>query len=76
MLPFVVAGGLLIAMDFAFGAWQFGDQGIYIYEAEFTGRIGQALFNTGKAAFLYSSRCLAAILPIPLPDELQLPLAW
>ncbi|MBV7434675.1 fructose-specific PTS transporter subunit EIIC [Cardiobacteriaceae bacterium TAE3-ERU3] len=51
MLPFVVAGGLLIALGFAFGSWQFGDQGIYIYEAEYAGSIGQVLFNTGKAAF-------------------------
>lgn len=51
MLPFVVAGGLLIALGFAFGSFEFGDQGIHIYKEEFAGSIGQILFNIGKAAF-------------------------
>lgn len=51
MLPFVVAGGLLIALGFAIGSFQFGDQGIYIYKEEFAGSLGQVMFNIGKAAF-------------------------
>lgn len=51
MLPFVVAGGLLIALGFAIGSFQFGDQGIHIYKDEYRGTLGATLFWTGKAAF-------------------------
>lgn len=51
MLPFVVAGGLLIALGFAIGSFMFGDQGIYIYKEEFAGTLGQTLFQIGKDAF-------------------------
>lgn len=42
MIPFVVAGGLLIALGFAIG-------GIYVFNAP--GTLGETLFSTGKAAF-------------------------
>ena len=51
MLPFVVAGGLLIALGFAIGSFMFGDQGIYIYKEEYAGTLGQTLFQIGKDAF-------------------------
>ncbi len=51
MLPFVVAGGLLIALGFAIGSFQFGDQGIHIYKDEYRGTLGATLFWIGKAAF-------------------------
>ena len=51
MLPFVVAGGLLIALGFAIGSFMFGEQGIYIYKEEYAGTLGQILFQIGKDAF-------------------------
>lgn len=51
MLPFVVAGGLLIALGFAIGSFMFGAQGIYIYQEQFAGTLGQTLFQIGKDAF-------------------------
>lgn len=51
MLPFVVAGGLLIALGFAIGSFMFGDQGIYIYKEEYAGTLGQTLLQIGKDAF-------------------------
>ena len=51
MLPFVVAGGLLIALGFAFASFMFGEQGIYIYKEEYAGTLGQTLFQIGKDAF-------------------------
>ncbi len=51
MLPFVVAGGLLIALGFAFGSFEFGENGIHIYKPEYAGSLGQILFNIGKASF-------------------------
>jgi len=51
MLPFVVAGGLLIALGFAIGSFMFGEQGIYIYKEEYAGTLGQTLFQIGKDAF-------------------------
>ena len=45
MLPFVVAGGILIALSFALG-------GIYVTEASASGTLGGALFQIGaKSAF-------------------------
>ena len=44
MLPFVVAGGLLIALGFALG-------GIYVYDDAHKGTLGWVLFTTGKQAF-------------------------
>ena len=51
MLPFVVAGGLLIALGFAIGSFMFGEQGIYSYKEEYAGTLGQTLFQIGKDAF-------------------------
>lgn len=51
MLPFVVAGGLLIALGFAFGSFQFGEKGIFIYEDAYKGTLAANLFWAGKAAF-------------------------
>ena len=51
MLPFVVVGGLLIALGFAIGSFMFGEQGIYIYKEEYAGTLGQTLFQIGKDAF-------------------------
>lgn len=42
MIPFVVAGGILIALGFAIG-------GIYVYKTP--GTFGEIIFSTGKAAF-------------------------
>ena len=42
MIPFVVAGGILLALGFAIG-------GIYVFNAK--GTIGQIIFSTGQAAF-------------------------
>lgn len=42
MLPSVVAGGILIALGFAFG-------GIYVYKVP--GSFAETIFSTGKAAF-------------------------
>ena len=51
MLPFVVAGGLLIALGFAIGSYYFGENGIYIYKEEYQGNIGHLIFGIGKTAF-------------------------
>ena len=51
MLPFVVAGGLLIALGFAVGSFLYGEQGIFIYKAQYQGTLAFTLFKTGKDAF-------------------------
>lgn len=51
MLPFVVAGGLLIALGFAIGSFQHGPDGIHIYKDMYRGELGAELFWIGKAAF-------------------------
>ncbi|MBS9779841.1 MAG: fructose-specific PTS transporter subunit EIIC [Moraxellaceae bacterium] len=51
MLPFVVAGGLLIALGFALGSFEFGENGIHIYKDEYRDTLGATLFWIGKAAF-------------------------
>ncbi len=51
MLPFVVAGGLLIALGFAIGSYYFGENGIYIYKDEYKDNIGHVIFGMGKDAF-------------------------
>lgn len=53
MLPFVVAGGILIALSFALG-------GIYVTEASASGTLGGALFQIGaKSAFALMVPALA-----------------
>lgn len=51
MLPFVVAGGLLIALGFAIGSLMHGDQGIFIYDDKYKNELGYNIFWLGKAAF-------------------------
>jgi len=60
MIPFVVAGGLLIALGFAFG-------GIYVYNVP--GSFGETLFSTGKAAFALMVPVLGAYIAYSIADR-------
>lgn len=60
MIPFVVAGGILIALGFAFG-------GIYVYKTP--GTFGETLFSTGKAAFALMVPILAAYIAYSIGDR-------
>lgn len=60
MLPFVVAGGLLIALGFLFG-------GIYVYEN--AGTIGETIFSTGKVAFGMMLPVLAGYIAYSIADR-------
>jgi fructose PTS system EIIBC or EIIC component len=61
MLPFVVAGGLMIALAFAFG-------GIYVYEDE--GTFGWALFQIGApSAFALMVPILAGFIAYSIADR-------
>lgn len=61
MLPFVVAGGLMIALAFAFG-------GIYVYEA--TNTFGWALFQIGApSAFALMVPILAGFIAYSIADR-------
>ncbi len=61
MIPFVVAGGLLIALGFALG-------GIYVYEAE--GTLGWALFEIGaNAGFALMVPILAGYIAYSIADR-------
>jgi PTS system fructose-specific IIC component len=60
MIPFVVAGGLLIAIGFAIG-------GIYVYQAP--GTFGETLFTTGKGAFALMIPILAAYISYSIADR-------
>ena len=61
MLPFVVAGGLMIALAFALG-------GIYVYEAENT--LGWALFQIGApSAFALMVPILAGFIAYSIADR-------
>ncbi|MFV9504474.1 MAG: PTS fructose-like transporter subunit IIB [Oscillochloridaceae bacterium umkhey_bin13] len=63
MLPFVVAGGLLIALAFAFG-------GIYVYEAANEGTLGWALFQIGApSAFALMVPILAGFIAYSIADR-------
>jgi len=62
MLPFVVAGGLLIALAFAMG-------GIYVFDDAHAGTLGQALFNIGKQAFSLMVPFLAAFIAYSIADR-------
>ncbi|BBE74803.1 PTS fructose transporter subunit IIC [Oharaeibacter diazotrophicus] len=63
MLPFVVAGGLLIALAFALG-------GIYVYDDAHAGTLGQALFNIGaKAGFALMVPMLAGFIAYSIADR-------
>jgi PTS system fructose-specific IIC component len=63
MLPFVVAGGLLIAIAFAFG-------GIYVYEEANRGTLGWALFQIGApSAFALMVPILAGFIAFSIADR-------
>lgn len=63
MLPFVVAGGLLIALAFAFG-------GIYVYEEANRGTLGWALFQIGApSAFALMVPILAGFIAFSIADR-------
>lgn len=63
MLPFVVAGGLLIALAFAFG-------GIYVYEDANRGTLGWALFQIGApSAFALMVPILAGFIAFSIADR-------
>ena len=63
MLPLVVAGGLLIALGFAFG-------GIYVYKDEYAGTLGNALFNIGaNGAFKLFVPVLAGYIAYSIADR-------
>jgi PTS system fructose-specific IIC component len=60
MIPFVVAGGLLIALGFAFG-------GIYVFDCP--GTVADALFSTGKQAFALMLPVLAGYMSYSIADR-------
>lgn len=63
MLPFVVAGGLLIAIAFALG-------GIYVYEDVHKGTLGWTLFQIGaKGAFTLMVPALAGYIAYSIADR-------
>ncbi|MCX7789631.1 MAG: PTS fructose-like transporter subunit IIB [Chloroflexaceae bacterium] len=63
MLPFVVAGGLLIALAFALG-------GIYVYEEANKGTLGWALFQIGApSAFALMVPILAGFIAYSIADR-------
>ncbi len=69
MLPFVVAGGLLIAVAFAVGSMQFGDQGIFVYEDRFAGSLGHTLFQISQAAMGMFIPILAGYIAYSIADR-------
>lgn len=60
MIPFVVAGGILIALGFAIG-------GIYVYNTP--GTIGEIIFSTGKAAFALMVPVLGGYIAYSIADR-------
>lgn len=60
MIPFVVAGGILIALGFAFG-------GIYVYKTP--GTFAETIFTTGKAAFGLMLPVLAGYIAYSIADR-------
>ncbi|MFT8316494.1 MAG: fructose-specific PTS transporter subunit EIIC [Clostridium sp.] len=60
MIPFVVAGGILLALGFAFG-------GIYVYNVH--GSIAETLFSTGKQAFGLMIPVLAGYIAYSIADR-------
>lgn len=60
MIPFVVAGGLLIAIGFALG-------GIYVYK--YPGTMAEAIFSTGKQAFALMLPVLAGYMAYSIADR-------
>lgn len=63
MLPFVVAGGLLIALAFAIG-------GIYVYEDQYANTLGWSLFQIGaKSGFALMVPILAGFIAFSIADR-------
>ncbi|MFC3531081.1 fructose-specific PTS transporter subunit EIIC [Vogesella facilis] len=63
MLPFVVTGGLLIALGFALG-------GIYVFDDAHKGTLGWTLFNIGaKASFALMVPVLAGYIAYSIADR-------
>lgn len=62
MLPFVVTGGLLIALGFALG-------GIYVYEEAHKGTLGWTLFTIGKQAFSLMIPVLSGYIAYSIADR-------
>jgi fructose PTS system EIIBC or EIIC component len=62
MIPFVVAGGLLIALGFALG-------GIYVYDDAHKGTLAANLFWIGKASFQLMVPILAGYLAFSIADR-------
>ncbi|MGA8010359.1 MAG: fructose-specific PTS transporter subunit EIIC, partial [Thiomonas sp.] len=63
MLPFITAGGLLIALSFALG-------GIYVFKPEHAGTLGYALFQIGaKAAFVLIVPALSGYIAYSIADR-------
>lgn len=60
MIPFVVAGGILIALGFVFG-------GIYVYKTP--GTFAEIIFSTGKAAFGLMIPVLAGYIAFSIADR-------
>ncbi|MCR3761466.1 PTS fructose transporter subunit IIC [Clostridium felsineum] len=60
MIPFVVAGGILIALGFAIG-------GIYVFKTP--GTIGEVIFSTGKQAFALMLPVLAGYISYSISDR-------
>jgi len=60
MIPFVVAGGILIAIGFAIG-------GIYVFKNP--GTLGETIFTTGKAAFALMIPILGAYIAYSIADR-------
>lgn len=60
MIPFVVAGGILIAIGFAIG-------GIYVFKTP--GTLGETIFSTGKAAFALMIPILGAYIAYSIADR-------
>ncbi len=63
MLPFITAGGLLIALSFALG-------GIYVFKPEHAGTLGYELFQIGaKAAFALIVPALSGYIAYSIADR-------
>lgn len=81
MIPFVAAGGIMIAIGFLLGSIGFGTDGIYAYDAEVMGVTGDSfnllsignwafiIFWFGKAAFAFFVPVLAGYIAYAIADR-------
>lgn len=81
MIPFVAAGGIMIAIGFLLGSIGYGTDGIYAYDAEVMGVSGDSLnllsignwafviFWFGKAAFAFFVPVLAGYIAYAIADR-------